>query len=587
MSASNCPETPRQKMIQMMYLVYTAMLALNVSAEVISGFKTVGQAMDQSNKNVTVKIGDTFENFAAADKNNHDKVGPNYEKALEIKKMSDELTYYLDTTLYRFLSNIQGGKEAKVHVPDADTNKKAQELKIQIRDDNDLVLFDSIARAIDLGGFSWIDKLDDTHEATNFFLGHNPEGKTANDSTNAGIMKKKFIEYKRKIKELLGPDSMKVDLGLRVEPHEKYINPDGVAMTWEMLNFRETVAGAALVTLVRMKAEVLNAEYEAVNMLYKQISANDFSFDKVAVLCRPNSSYLMQGQKYELNVYVGAYDSKNHFRANIGGQTFNSNDTGAVVYTTATTTTGQKTITGTVYVTKDGGTEEYPFSQQYYVAAPMAVYELTEMNVVYRGIDNPIKISVPGTPAHDVHPEMDPSVATFSPAKRTVITENGKQKTTYVADKVGDGGFYIIHPKKESKARELVVSTYIGEKGRKDQNMGSYTFRIRTIPDPKVKIGSYESGKPISLSELRNMNRVQLTYGEDFAFRLPLPKVISQEVSITKVADDIQNKGAQWQADVLAAIAKARPGCKLSITLQVSMPDGSTRTLSASWRISR
>ena len=69
MSASNCPETPRQKMIQMMYLVYTAMLALNVSAEVVEGFKTVGNAMTKSNENMVTKLDDTYNNFEAALKN--------------------------------------------------------------------------------------------------------------------------------------------------------------------------------------------------------------------------------------------------------------------------------------------------------------------------------------------------------------------------------------------------------------------------------------------------------------------------------------------------------------------------------------
>ena len=570
MSASNCPETPRQKMIQMMYLVYTAMLALNVSAEVISGFKTVGQAMDQSNKNVAMKITDTFDNFKAADNNNHDKVGPNYEKALEIKKMSDELTYYLDTTLYRFLSNIQTGKEAKVHVPDADTNKKAQEVKIQIRDDNKQVLFDSIARAIELGGFSWIDKLDDTHEATNFFLGHNPEGKVAADSTNAGIMKKKFIGYKKKIKELLGPDSMKVDLGLRVEKHEKYINPDGKEMTWEMLNFRETVAGAALVTLVRMKAEVLNAEYEAVNMLYKQISANDFSFDKVAVLCRPASTYIMKGGKYELVVNVGAYDSRNHFKATIGGQTFNSNDTGAVVYTTLCNVTGPKTVAGTVYVTNDAGTTPYDFKQSYYVAEPMAVFELTEMNVVYSGIDNPVKISVPGAAAHDVIVRLaDPSQGTIAP------------------DKEKGAGFFIISPKVNKG--KMIINAYVKD-GKAERFMGSNEFRVRIIPDPKVFVGKYENGKGgIPVNEIRNIKTVFVRYGDDFAFKMKSPTIIKQNVSISKVqgADDLPCNGPNWSPDITGYIAKARPGCKLSIELQVSMPDGSKRNLSASYRINR
>ena len=58
MGATNCPETPRQKMITMMYLVYTAMLALNVSAEVVNGFKTVGNAMTKSNENLQAKLDD-------------------------------------------------------------------------------------------------------------------------------------------------------------------------------------------------------------------------------------------------------------------------------------------------------------------------------------------------------------------------------------------------------------------------------------------------------------------------------------------------------------------------------------------------
>ena len=63
MGATNCPETPRQKMIGMMYLVYTALLALNVSAEILTGFVTVGNAMDESNKNIAIKLTDSYNKF--------------------------------------------------------------------------------------------------------------------------------------------------------------------------------------------------------------------------------------------------------------------------------------------------------------------------------------------------------------------------------------------------------------------------------------------------------------------------------------------------------------------------------------------
>ena len=125
MSASNCPETPRQKMIQMMYLVYTAMLALNVSAEVVEGFKTVGNAMTKSNENMVTKLDDTYNNFEAALKNNPAKVKEKYDKAQEIKKLSNELVYTIDTVTYSFI----GEMAQKAEISIIDPNDKENTLK--------------------------------------------------------------------------------------------------------------------------------------------------------------------------------------------------------------------------------------------------------------------------------------------------------------------------------------------------------------------------------------------------------------------------------------------------------------------------
>ena len=97
MGATNCPETPRQKMITMMYLVYTAMLALNVSAEVINGFKSVATAMHESNKNISAKLEDTYTNFDLALKNSPEKVKEMYDRAQEIRQLSKDITAYIDS----------------------------------------------------------------------------------------------------------------------------------------------------------------------------------------------------------------------------------------------------------------------------------------------------------------------------------------------------------------------------------------------------------------------------------------------------------------------------------------------------------
>lgn len=564
MSASNCPETPRQKMIQMMYLVYTAMLALNVSAEVVEGFKTVGNAMTKSNENMEIKLQDTYDNFDFALKNNPAKVQEKYDQAQEIKKLSNELIYNIDTITYSFISKIARTADIKVYDPENPDKPKARSIKLKNEDGTPN--FDSIALALHEGGFSWIAKMDDNHAGTRYFLG-NAEGDVATEGA-ALTIKQGIIDFKKKVKSTLGADSTHVSLGLAVE--DTYLNSEGKATSWEMLNFNNTVAGAALVTLTRMKAEVMNAEFDAVNMLYKQVRSNDFSFDKIAVIARSNSSYIMQGGKYELTVNVGAYDSKAKFEATVGGNRFTSNDSGAVVYTATCGTTGPKTVSGTVYVKNDNGTESYDFKQSYFVAEPMAVFELTEMNVVYFGIDNPVKISVPGAAAHDVVVSLaDPSQATITP------------------DPKSGAGHYIIKPKVNKGTLKVNASI---KDGKATRHMGTTEFRVRQIPDPKMSLCNVESGKGIPVGTFKSLAQkgIAAKYGPDFPFHLKLPTVVSQSVSISKIGcDEVECKSAAWNPEVMSYVAKAKAGCKVTVDAIVQMPDGSKRNIAGSYRLTR
>ena len=130
-------------MIQMMYLVYTAMLALNVSAEVVEGFKTVGNAMTKSNENMVVKLEDTYDNFEAALKNNPAKVQEKYDKAQEIKKLSNELVYTIDTVTYSFIGELVS--KAEIRLIDPSDNEKTITRVIPLKNDDGSKNFDSIA----------------------------------------------------------------------------------------------------------------------------------------------------------------------------------------------------------------------------------------------------------------------------------------------------------------------------------------------------------------------------------------------------------------------------------------------------------
>lgn len=563
MSASNCPETPRQKMIQMMYLVYTAMLALNVSAEVVEGFKTVGNAMTKSNENMVTKLDDTYNNFEAALKNNPAKVKEKYDKAQEIKKLSNELVYTIDTVTYSFIGEIT--QKADISIIDPNDKEKTIKRTINLMNADGSKNFDSIAEALRVGGFSWIQKLDNNHIGTPYFIGK-AEGKEVTEGAAAEV-KRRIIEYKKAVKEKLGADSSHVALGLSVE--DMHLNSEGKPLSWEQLNFNNTVAGAALVTLTRMKAEVMNAEFDAVNMLYKQIKSNDFSFDKVAVITRPKSSYIMQGGKYELIVNVGAYDSKAKFEATVGGTRFTANDTGAVVYSTVCNATGPRTVTGTVYVKNDNGTSSYDFKESYFVAEPMAVFELTEMNVVYSGIDNPVRISIPGIAAHNL-----------------VVSLADPNQATIVPDTKAGAGNYIIKPK-VNKGKIKVNASF--KDGNQTRFAGSTEFRARPLPDPKIYLGTIEAGRGIPINDLKGMKGPSVRYGPDFAFHMKTPTINKQTIDITKVngATDIENRGQQWGAEVMSYIQKAKPGCKITLSIDVNMPDGTKRNISSTFRITR
>lgn len=556
MGATNCPETPRQKMITMMYLVYTAMLALNVSAEVVNGFKTVGNAMTKSNENLQVKLDDTYNNFAEALKNSPDKVKEHYDKAQEVKRLSIELEDFIDSISYTFVGKLES--KAKINY-DPENPKLTRE--INFKNDDGTMNLDSIEAAMKLGGFSWINKLDNNHIGTPFFIG---KAEGDNPSEGAAVeVKKKIMEYKQRVKQILGEDSVHVQLGLEVEREE--LNSEKKPTSWEMLNFNNTVAGAALVTLTRMKAETMNAEFDVVNMLYKQVSKGDFSFDQIAMISRPKSTYIIQGGVYETDINVAAYDSKQHFTATVNGQSLNSTDSGSVHYRTVCNTLGMQRVTGTAYVTTpDGGTKEYPISDNYFVAKPVGVLSLDNMQVLYAGIENPITASIPGVDSRNV--------------KVSIIEGNGK-----LSPGEGDGK-YNITPSIGTKKMVIALDATI-DKGT--QRMSTHTLKVREIPAPVITVGGFTNGAKVSRSALASGATVVARAQEGFEFKIPKGsiRVMSLEVFVGNKPHNME--GSQFAPDLLSSIKRANRGDKIYVDAKVMMPDGVPRTSSCILTISK
>lgn len=554
MGATNCPETPRQKMIAMMYLVYTALLALNVSVEILNGFVTVGDAMNESNKNIDTQIVEAYNMFDQAMILDSTKAVKYYEAAQTIRAYSDSVKSLIDEGRYGFLCYMQKSADVVRHNADQTTTKR----KIPLVDGSGNFLLDSAKVALDLGGLDIIDKKDNTDMGTHFFY---------NEGTGKAIdIKNAIIEYKEKVAAVfrdtnLTHDTVDVNFGMNVEG-EFWSSHAGRLVSWEEYNFDGAIAVADIVCLSRMKSELMNAEYDAIKKLFGMIGKEDFKFDQIAAICRPTSSYVIQGGKYEMKVNVGAYDSKREFRAVINGAEYKSGPDGSITYTAGAGAPGERKVHGVVYMMKDGVEEEYPFDESYFVAAPVAVTELVKMNVVYAGIDNPASIGVPGVASKDITP--------------TITTGNA----TIVKD-AGDGN-YIIRPTKIGKMSLKVMAKIDGQ----TKDMGTKEIRIKRIPKPSLRIGSFKSGDQVSKAEI-TANPVLRASMEDFDFQIPALKINSFVFNVQgSGALDLNGSGNRLTPEMISRINNAKRGQKIYITdVTVKTPDGATHSLDCTLRL--
>ena len=549
MGATNCPETPRQKMITMMDLVYTAMLALNVSAEVVEGFRSVGTAMTNSNINLQSKLDDTYTNFDVALTNSPDKVRESYDKAQRVKTLSKDLENFIDSLEFEFIGKISGD-EAKINT-DISNPKKTRSVKLKNPDGT--INADSLKLALQLGGFSWMEKgLDDTHEAPKFFV----TGASTGGIKYAEVLKERVIAYRQEVKRILGDDSTKVNFPFDVD--KMFLNKDKKPVTWEEKNFDEVVAGAGLITLIRMKAETLNPEFDAVNMLYKQVSKGDHSFDQIALISRPKSTYILKGNTFETDIYVGAYDSKQKFVLNMGGKEIPSTDSGSAHYSVVCNTIGLQKITGTAIVKGPDGDTPLEIVEHYTVAEPSATVMLDKMQVVYAGLDNPITISAPGVETKDLKASIEGG--SLTPGE-------------------GGAGHYIIRPDNSAKNVFVHVDATIDKKSTR---VGDYKFKVKNIPDPLIIIGNHKTGSGSAVRKDFSTGDIYIIpqKNPDFEFQVPKGsmKVLSFDFSVG-TRQYAGNQGNKFTPEIQSAIKKASRGDNMVVTAKILMPDGKPREI--------
>ena len=526
-------ETPRQKMIGMMYLVLTALLALNVSKQMLDAFIVVNETMENTNTNFNKKLDNTIAKFKIQYQMNPNKVGPYWERAVKARKLSEGLANYIDSCKYTVVSKTE---------------------KIPYQNAKTLSLADC-------------DKKENYDMPTNFFIGNSQDG----SGGEARVLKNRIEAYKKQMVALLDPKyqgTMKISLVTEGKFKDSY----GEAQNWEIHNFYHTILAATVTILNQMKADVYNTEFDIVNNLYAAVSAEDWKFDAIRAKVIPKSSYVFIGDEYSAEILVAAYDTKANpnVRYVLGSDTLTpanfknatplQGENGVVTLKLGGSQEGLKKFAGIIKIlSPTGDTMVFHFHDEFIVAKPALIISPSKMNVFYVGVDNPVSISVPGSPE-----KVMPVISAGN------IRQEGKD--------------WIVSglPQNTREATITVNAVFSG----KTKNMGSYVARLKRVPDPIARIAGKSEGvisKSIVLASPFLVPEMQVGFDFDLKY------VVVSYNFVTDITGDIYEvkvQGNRLTPDIVRMITNAKKNKRIWFeNITVKGPDGERTIASINLKI--
>lgn len=342
------PKEPRQKMINIMYLVLTALLALNVSSEILNAFKTVNNSLQKTNDAVNASSSQIFQSLT--------------------EKLSDETT-------------------------------KAKAMVWQPRAKQ---VMDEAAKA-----YNFIQKLKDDILTAAGGDPKNPEKSFKEDNldiaTRMMIKEEKgkqllqiLTDFK---KNVLGiNDTINTEFGKTLPIDlEKPKGRAGDKKNWEEMYFHMVPTVAALTILSKFQNDIKTSENKLVTYCHEQVGKVILRYDAFEAIVGQNSKYFMPGQEIEITAGLGAFSKTKLPSVSVGGANVPLNEKGIAVYKTSAGGIGSHTINVTVSFTdQDGQPQTRQIPIDYVVGQSNASIALDKMNVIYIGVDNPVTIAASG-----------------------------------------------------------------------------------------------------------------------------------------------------------------------------------------------
>ena len=509
--AKNCPETPRQKMIGMMYLVLTAMLALNVSTDILNGFTLVDTSLHSSIAASQTRNSKLYDDFKSANADNPEKTREWYAKALEIQHRADSLYNYIQD----FKEQIAILADGKAKVEERRATEGDPTLHIEGNSNLDVTAQYAIVQ---------------------------------NNGANGRRLKEMVAYYRDYADSIVEHDfELRNSIRQTLATERGYNSHEKDSCDWEIAIFEGMPVGASITILTKMQNDVRSTESEIIQYLMDQTDAGDLRVNKLNAYVIPNSNYVIRGGRYTAQIILAAIDSTQRPEYYIEGQRINDHG----LYEVPAVGVGVRKYSGWIAYQNPstGEMENLPFASEYTVGEPSVTISNNDLNIMYRGYDNKFSISVPGISNDKVR-----------------VSVNG-------ASAHQSGGFWIIKPGDGTRSVTISVSAELD--GRmQSMGSRDYRVKALPKPGAYFKSGENEySDGNISRGALLNPDaRVIASYGPDGLLDLPF-QVTSFKVNINGVLTEA--RGTKFTQDQRDRLSKLKMGAIVVITdIRAQGPDG-------------
>ena len=494
-------ETPRQKLISLMYLVFITMLALNVSKEVLDGFGQMFEKISDANERVDESNNNIFENIKVNAEEKGGKWVGHLRTATEIKKESDEF--------YDRISEIVSIITEKQREKDPELKEYAQMDKGEALD---VIFFKE-------GG----------GEAAQEFI----------DMINT---------YKMHVIQVFGsqyPEYIEMVEARFFTGDENYNikNRDGMDQPWLNSNFQGFPLVSSLAKFSMMQNDIRQTEHDVfATLMGKELkmSSNVNESNYISLLKTEKGAYY-QGEKFDGSVVLGrkgGAQNPNRVDLKLDGRPLQENDyqliAGGIKLNVSAGSPGDHEITGDLIFLNDGVESKIPVNQSFAVISKpnSAVISADKMNVVYRGVENPMTISIPGIPDNKVIASA-PGLKRRKGSKYSLTPGRGREISIKASGSLPDG---------------KTVSTIT-------------KFRIKGLPSPSGVVLGETGSVSVPKSALANQ-KISATF-EDFDFDLPI-RVVGFTLSVQGFPDVIVS-GDRFDDKAKRTLRSARSGSKVTI----------------------